>query len=264
MVLSLLYGCESNRTYGFDVKGGIEDRDSLERIHVVKVNTTKEQKESGAIRIEQIEDTAMGLSAQAGLASRAKEINHVLTKHERNLDQIFNFRDMVIGTHVMPPVLVEGRDTLNLTDETTIRLADRSYQIVQQAHFVTNPPTWRDYLWMGYSTPTMPHTSLLPKNTLERAHWQKAVIQGWRQGIKQADLIYQENLARLERDFIGMALYRKLLTQHMVSPPYVSSATLGVTGSKDKLRVNDTVLRITALPQMQVDSRDWRTVVNHG
>jgi len=47
----------------------------------------------------------------------------------------------------------------------------------------------------------------------------------------------------------------------MVSPPYVSNLDLGVTGDASEMHIDDRVLRITALPQLNVNSKEWRAAV---
>ena len=58
-----------------------------------------------------------------------------------------------------------------------------------------------------------------------------------------------------------MLLYRKLLQEKMVSPPYVSKTNLGVTGNGSDMRINDQVLRIAELPKLQTDSNNWQAIV---
>ncbi|MCW5589619.1 MAG: type IV secretory system conjugative DNA transfer family protein [Legionellales bacterium] len=81
------------------------------------------------------------------------------------------------------------------------------------------------------------------------------------QGIKQANMIYNDNLNRLQRDYRGMVLYRKLLAENMVSLPYVAQTDLGITNENGEMRVNDQVLRITALPNLQSNSQTWNPVI---
>ena len=59
-----------------------------------------------------------------------------------------------------------------------------------------------------------------------------------------------------------MILYRKLLAMNMVSPPYVSHTDLGVTGDASEIHIDDRVLRITALPALNVNSEQWRAAVS--
>ncbi len=212
------------------------------------------------IRSKALEDTAMSLGAQGGLAFAAGEINKRLEKDRWYLDTIYNFNGMMLSHGVLPPILAESSNNLNLADENTLRISDKTYQIIQQARFATVPPNWRNYIWLHYSKPELPDKVLLPRNSEERKAWRAAVQAGWEKGIEQAYSIFQQNLARLKRDYNGMILYRKLLQQHMVSAPFVSRAELGVTGDGNNMHVNDQVLRITAHPQLQTDTKNWRAI----
>jgi defect-in-organelle-trafficking protein DotC len=215
---------------------------------------------TSGIRLQALRDTAMSTAARSALAARAVIMNGTLDKQDRDLNAVFNFYSMMLEHNVLPPVLVEGRDSLNLANTETIRVADRTFKIVSQARFVTTVPNWREYLWMDYQVPEVPNNVLLPKNREEKALWDQYTKAGWEQGLRQADMIYAENLARLKRDYAGMVLYRKLLAQKMVSPPFVSKTELGVTGGGSDMRVNDQVLRITALPQLRPESKTWKAV----
>lgn len=259
--LVLLSGCSSvSQTQG--------DTDSLENLQKLsapapKVDTNPNPAEQiNAMREEALKDVAMSVGAQSGLHWRAEKINKTLKEHSKQLDITYDFNQLILAKNVLPPVLTEARQTLNLDSPDTIRLADQTYQIVSQAKFVTTPPTWRDYLWMDYPQPPIPDKGILPHNNLEKKAWEKLARQGWEEGIRQADIIYSENLSRLERDYKGMGLYRKLHTQNIVSAPFVATTELGVTGGGSNLNVNDKVLKITALPALQTNSKRWRPVIN--
>lgn len=217
--------------------------------------------ETSALRTKALEDTAMGLGAQGGLASASNEINAYLQKDKWYLETLFNFNGMILSHGILPPVLAEGDNSLNLADPSTIRVADKTYKIIQQARFATTPPNWRDYLWMTYSTPEIPNKVLLPRNAEEQKTWAKAIKLGWGKGIDQAHNIFQQNLARLKRDYQGMILYRKLLQQNMISAPFVSRTELGITGDGNDMRVNDQVLRITEMPKLQTSGNNWKAIV---
>lgn len=214
------------------------------------------------IRKTAIRETALSLGARAGLAKRSTQIDAQLEQQQRRLDKVFDFNMLMLPQNVVPPVLVQGRDTLNIADGRSLRLADRMYRIITQAHFVTTPPHWRDYLWMNFKAPEQPDNSLMPKNKQERAMWNYYVKEGWQKGIHQGNTIFADNLARLKQTFNGMVLYRTLLAQHMVSRPFVAKTDLGVTGDGSHININDQVLRITALPQLQVDSEQWKAAVS--
>jgi len=217
--------------------------------------------EMNQIRIKALEDTAMSLGAQGGLAWASSAINERLLRDKRSLENLYNFNGMMLSHGVLPPVLEAGDFSLNLADTTTIRVADKTYKIVEQARFATVPPNWRDYLWMSYSKPELPRKFLLPRTAEERKIWVQSIHTGWDKGVLQAYNIFHQSLARLRRDYNGMIIYRKLLQQKMISAPFVSRTELGVTGDGTDMRVNDQVLRITELPQLQTESGNWNAVV---
>ncbi|MDX2346663.1 MAG: type IV secretion system DotC family protein [Legionella sp.] len=215
----------------------------------------------GKIRSMALRETALSLGAQSGLAARAKSIDDQLVQQTRHLDTIFDFKSLILDHNVLPPVLLQGNNSLNLASGHALRVADRTYKLTKQARFITTPPNWRQYLWMDYHKPEEPHVSMLPTTKEERQVWCYFVEQGWQNGIDQADTILNENIARIKEDFSGMILYRKLLAMNMVSAPYVSHTDLGVTGNGNELFIDDRVLRITALPALNVRSDEWRAAV---
>lgn len=233
----------------------------LENIQQEETPHTSSEGELSGLRIKALEDTAMSLGAQGGLAWASEKINARLEKDRWYLETIYNFNGMMLSHGVLPPVLEEGDNSLNLADPNTIRISDKTYKIVAQARFATTPPNWRDYLWLTYTKPEMPSKFLLPHTSDEQKIWKKSIKLGWEKGIEQAYSIFQQSLATLRRDYRGMLLYRKLLQEKMVSPPYVSKTNLGVTGNGSDMRINDQVLRITELPKLQTDSNNWRAIV---
>jgi defect-in-organelle-trafficking protein DotC len=244
----------------------IGDTDSLVGLKAMayaqKPSAKKSTKaQTGKIREMALRETALSLGAQAGLAWRAKYIDDQLVKQTRNLDTIYDFNAITLEHNVLPPVLLEGRHTLNLADTQTIRISDRTYKVSKQARFITTPPDWRQYLWLDYKKPDYPHITLLPSTPEERQIWCYYIDKGWQNGVDQANTIIEENIARIKEDFTGMILYRKLLSMNMVSPPYVSNTDLGVTGDGDEIRIDDRVLRITALPALNINSEEWRAAV---
>ncbi|KTD58493.1 defect in organelle trafficking lipoprotein DotC [Legionella sainthelensi] len=257
VVLSaLLLACTSSKYMG--------DTGSLAGIQAM-ANVNKNQRNKklkGKFRQMAIKETALSLGAQGGLAWRAKVIDEHLIRQSRRLDAIYDFNSLTLEHNILPPVLLEGRNTLNLADTQTIRISDRTYKVAKQAHFVTTPPTWRQYLWLDYVKPEYPNYTLLPKTKVEKKIWCIYAAKGWRQGVDQANTILEENIARIKEDFGGMILYRKLLAMNMVSPPYVSHTDLGVTGDASEIHIDDRVLRITALPALNVNSEQWRAAVS--
>lgn len=257
-ITSLLSACGTSHQQTIDTTN-LNELQNLKAPPIV--NGEAGNVDSSQIRFKALEDTALSLGAQGGLANASEEINTNLEKDKKHLELIFNFNGMMLSHGVLPPVLVQGDDSLNLSDPDTIRISDKTYKIVQQAKFVTTPPNWRDYLWLSFEKPEVPNKILLPETPEERHVWRRSIHVGWEKGTQQAYDIFQQNLARLKRDYQGMILYRKLLQQNIISAPYVSKTELGVTGDGEDMRVNDQVLRITEHPMLQTQTDRWRAIV---
>ena len=213
------------------------------------------------IRLKALKEAATELGARGALAWRSLQIDQSLKKQARYLDHVFDFNQLLINGNVLPPVITQGDDSLNVDNPEAIRAASKIYRIVSPARFASTPPTWRDYLWMNYAKPTLPDRSLLPQTQAEANVWNSYLKQGWRQGLRQADAIFSVNLNRLKRDYNGIALYRKLLQQRMISAPFIAHTNLGVTGDSHEIRINDRVSRITDQSKLQPDSLQWRPVI---
>lgn len=208
-------------------------------------------------RLKFVGEAATEYGAQGGLAWRSKQLNAATNSKHQVLDDIYRFDQLMLAHHVVPPVLAESQDSMQLNGPDTIRLAAHTYRITQPAHFNTVNITWRNYLNMQYPTPSLPNESLLPRSPEEIAIWDKAIVQGWHHGIAQADAIFRNQLAHLQQDFTGMSLYHTLLAQHIVSSPFVSTTKLGITGNGDQIRVSDKILRITAISQLNPHGNAW-------
>lgn len=210
------------------------------------------------LRLQALKASAMSYGTQAGFARRNYEIEQTVQGRTGELNRIYDFCGLMLDRNVVPPVLVESRNTLQATGSDLLRISDATFQIVAQAHFSTACPSWRDYLIRSATfRADGVEIALTPRDDAERRYWQTQVAAGWKVGVDQADQVFAANLARLERDYKGMVLYRSLLTRKMVSKPYVAQSDLGVTGDGTKISINDRILRITALPQLDVRSEKW-------
>jgi defect-in-organelle-trafficking protein DotC len=253
ITIMLLSGCASPA-----INAGTGSLTQLEHIgvrshlHGYAVNT---------IRFTALKDIALSLGAQAGLAWRARQIDFILNRDDKKLYRAYDFYSMLLDHNIIPPVLVEADSPLSLDGPDTIRLAQKIYKIKRQAHFVTAPPTWRDYLWMDFRQPGVPDNTLLPRNRTEQKIWDHYVTMGWFNGIQQANSIFHADLSRLNQDYKGMILYRKLFSENMVSAPFVAKTDLGITGNSSHMTIGDQILRITALPQLNLEGQTWKPAI---
>ena len=231
------------------------------------VNTASLPATSGSVnrvRTDALSEAATTLGARGALAWRSQQIDQALSKQSSYLDQVFNFSQLIIKNSVLPPVLEESNNNVNVASTKSIRMASKTYKIVSPARFVSTPPNWRNYLMMNYKKPDMPDRTLLPTTKAEAEIWNKSIREGWKQGLTQANTIFARNLARLKRDYNGIVLYRKLLAQNMVSAPYIAKAELGVTGDGTEIRINDRVIRITKDSSLNPNSQSWNPVIVPG
>jgi defect in organelle trafficking protein DotC len=232
---------------------------TLEAVQAVQIQRIEPGNLARDLRRNSVRDAALSMGARAGLARRMYEIRLITDREISKLDAIWNFRPLMVGDNVVPPVLAEARDPFKQDGGEIIRTADRSYRILAQAHFSSTPPHWREYLIRDFTVSLdPPHPSLLPKDEAEKTLWEQSVAEGWKEGRNQADQIFERDLNRLKRDYEGMILYRVLLRSNMVSLPYVAKSTLGVTGDRETLHINDSVLRITALPEFNREPSEWK------
>ena len=219
---------------------------------------------AGALR-----DTALALGARGGLAFRTWQINNMLDGKSESLDDIYQFRRMMIvapsGSMVSPPVVVEVSQAYTVADDgQSATAADKVYRILKPGKLVTASPDWRSYLVRQWEAPEPPPAQLLPKTRVQQEAWQKWVAEGWDNGIKQAEEIFQADLSRVARDMEGMARYRNLVAQGIITELYLAEGDRGITGGGDEMRIGDRTVRITSPAEFNGRSGDWAPVLIRG
>jgi defect-in-organelle-trafficking protein DotC len=135
-------------------------------------------------------------------------------------------------------------------------VADIVYQITNQSRIVSAPRNWQQYLERDWEVVAPPPDILLPESPQEREAWIRWVTEGWEQGIKQADEIFQSDLDLLVADFEGMVRYRRLLAEGKVTAPYATLVDRGVTSSEVQANIGNRSLNITT--QLRVGDRAVR------
>lgn len=214
-----------------------------------------------SFRVEAIKEAALGLGARGGLFQRTQVINKALKQVARKLDVVYNFGALMINGRVVPPVLLEARDLYSQSGNETIRLAGTSYKVESQARFSSRPPHWRDYLYVDYEDVKMPSNILMPRNDDERVVWKKAIAEGWKAGVSQADSIFDLNLNRLNRDFNGMTKYHVLAYKGMITLPVVAAQSMPINRTGATMYLDETLLRITVLPDFKMDMNSWLPLI---
>lgn len=237
---------------------------SVDDIANLSVDTVPAAAAITPIRANELCETALPLGSHKGLADRSAALIAELEARATRLDTLYRFGALIAKNGVLPPVITEARDAIEATTDQ-IRRADAMYKIVVPARFVTLPPSWRDYLFVGLrikaQTDALPFSAMLPKTSAERAYWKEQVELGYAQGKALADQILETNLARLNRDYTGMLRYSELLNRGMVSEPEIAVAPRIVSGDRNHIDVGDTLYRVTDHGGFVTDPAKWQASV---
>lgn len=210
-----------------------------------------------AVRYDSIHQMALKFGAQSGLAWQSDNISSILSAHRKRLASVYDFRGLLIDAHILPPILQETRQDINLdASENMMRISDMTVEMIQEAKFVTTAPLWHEYVQLGHSAPMLPQVSLLPQNVEERDIWDKSVLDGWLMGVEQANDIFMSGIYRLNRDFTGIVLFHRFYEQGLVSRPYASTTEMGVTGDERKVVVGDQVVRMSQQARLLTQESD--------
>lgn len=244
------------------VVGG-EPPPSLETLQAARPGFTPGKGLTGP-RAMALQQAALSYGARGGLAARSFAINEMLRRYQSQLDQVFNFRGLVLSvnggqTMMRPPVVTEAQLAFALgAGGQSASESGHIYEITREAQLTSAPPNWRTYLVRTWVSPTPPPDDLRPRTRQEVQYWNLWVAQGWADGEKQAVEIFLSDLSRLQRDIIGMARYRVLLRAGLVEQPRVAFARSTVKGGRDLMKIDNTTVRITDQPGLNPNPRRWR------
>ncbi|QYY33644.1 type IV secretory system conjugative DNA transfer family protein (plasmid) [Cupriavidus pinatubonensis] len=202
------------------------------------------------VRTAALRATAQAVGTQTGMIERAQEIGRVIDRRQADLDRNFRFGDLVMGQGVLPPVIIKTENA-RTTTKNAMRVAGAVYKISEPARFQSGSPSWRDWLLMGLPTademPALPtNEQLLPRDNEERKFWDQQVKAAYEDGRRQAQEIFDNNLANLKQVYIGMRTFYDLYQRGMVSLPEIAR-TQDIVNRDDPntIVVGDTLFRIT-------------------
>ncbi len=219
--------------------------------------------EAQKARAQAIYDTALSVGIKTGLAFQLHNVDAAVSVESRDLDLIYDFSGLMIRQRVVPPVITEARNLYNQDGDYAVRLSGAYYRIERQARFASVAPNWREYL--NFPKMTVEKSSLLtllaPRNDEERAVWREAVKTGWDQGVEQANLMLTQAMDRLNRDFSGMSRFHSFVVAGKVSMPVIAGEDIPLTKSAGAMAVDETLLRLTALPDFNSHAEKWQGLV---
>jgi hypothetical protein len=206
------------------------------------------------MRPSAIREAAQLVTLQTAVAWRYKRLLEYVESYSGIMDTAFNFSPLLM-THgdalIMPPVLTRAGASMRIEKPDTATSSKTSYELLAPARYVPAAPHWREFLMTdGFPAPEKPNPAVMPKDDKERAIWRTAVREAWAQGVKEADQLFADNVARMAREYRGVMLYHLLTAQHLLSKVGTASADLGMKTSDggNKLHIGQKVYRLTARP----------------
>lgn len=249
------------------VAAELEEPPSLGDLQSIEKENVFDPDDEGAlpfdIRAEALKEAAISYGARGGLAWRTYHIRQELDRRATYMDKVFDFNQLLIpapsGLLIEPPVVSQAVNAMIINGGgREAAVADKVINITKNASIVSTGKSWRNYLEREWGNVTPPPDILRPNNAEERQKWNKWVEKGWKQGVEQADEIFQLDLNQLTADYRGMVRYRMLLAQGMISPPYALQVYRGVTGGGNEMRVGDRAVEITGMPELVPSAETWQ------
>lgn len=212
-------------------------------------------------RAKAVHDAALSVGLKAGMAWQLRNIDSVITSMARDLDQVYDFGALMINQRVVPAVITESRNVYNQEGDYAVRLSGAFYKIERQARLSSVPPSWREYLSFPRGVASIPTNVLAVRDGNERIVWEQAVKSGWSQGVEQANLMLTQSMDRLNRDFGGMSRFHRFVIEGKVSLPAIATEDIPVSHSGATMAVDETLLRITTLPEFNSKLGAWKGLV---
>ena len=212
------------------------------------------------IRLRAIRQEGLRVGAQTGLAQRYEMIVSFLKTIEPKLNVTYNFNGFLKDGRLLVPSLVKVENSFTIDNAAGTATETRvSYTVEEEASIVSTAPTWRDYLWREYAYPEPPHKSLLPRSDDEAEAWKRALREGWRSGVHQADESFQDNMARLTLAVEGRHLYTTLESQRVISPAALQINSSRVTFNGRTMNVGETLYSV-GQPVEYRGSQEWKPI----
>ncbi len=231
----------------------LSDVKNLRRVRAHK-RTAKEEARYNAIR-----DAAQEYGLQAGQAFAGKLIHDRLQYRSTALAQTYDFNAVLLkdpssAKTLLPPVISERDKTWELSDDgQSLRTADATYTIESDVTFADDAPLWHTYLYRSYEKPQLPSDDMLPENSDEQATWDRYVTDAYNRGVRQAIDTLRDDMRRLNHDYIGMWRYHWLLAEGRITSQYVAVDRMGITGSDQRVNMNEQQYHIAVRPKMNFD-----------
>ncbi len=210
------------------------------------------------LRLQAVKEAAEILGTEAGYQYRYGIILNSVETIMANLDQIYNFDAYLMHRGKVLPAIISEGGPAERKENLTLSFAKKTFQIIQDSELILTKPNWRVYLKKPKNKPFDIHSSLYPLTPQEVEVWEEAVIKGWKNGIDQADHVFEISLNKLTRDIIGLINFKTLALQNIVSKPLLATGVSDVEISEagKKLQIGKALYRLVNYSEFK-DSNTW-------
>jgi hypothetical protein len=216
-------------------------------------------------KLHSIRQSALSLGMRAGfnrgIWCEEAEIRH----NAARLDRMFDFRSLLFdagGGYMFEPGIVTEQHNVGVVSEDGTRaasVADR-VELVSREHLVRGPRSWRQYLLGVDITPLAPEAPENRPTDDMRDQWNAWVAEGWRRGLAQASENVDVMWNMLERDYLGMIGYRRMLLEGKLRHPRAVITDRGVTGGGDHLQIDDVEVDIARRGSLEGNTTRWHAL----
>mgnify|MGYP005840709543 CR=1 FL=1 len=222
--------------------------------------------EGESFRNQSIENAFYTYSFQKTVFSKYRELLSDVEPFSDTLDEIFNFKKFVYDNKMLPPIVEESNDYLGKQSNNSMVKTTKRWKIVKDARVVINVPTWRDYFLENVTgEPNEISNALIPKTGQEKKYAEKGRDKGTIDGEAYAVTIFQTNLDKLKKDYLGMITYKKLELQNIVGKPVLAmSKEPFIYSNKNKELMVDTNRYLITQESSFQRHEDWKPVVPDG
>lgn len=202
------------------------------------------------------------MGATNGYKQEVERLYAEVNQYGDYFDRTFSFTNLVLSEGILPPVIVSTEKMVSYRKDER-QMSARVFRTVQDAILIESNPSWRDYLNLQAPDPEKP-SNHLKKLIEENADlWLKGVKDGWIEGVKTGRVAMDVAIHELQRDFMGMQLFRMLWLAGMVEPPQVVTRKDHVQGggiNSNEMQVGVKRTVITQPAYLVPDTEKWRAL----
>jgi defect-in-organelle-trafficking protein DotC len=262
----LASGCSVNIERDALVQDGKQAAEAKSERAVPDNGKTELQLNGQSLREQAIENNYYAYYFQKTVYESYHDILNQIEPMSGTLNEIFNFGQLAYEGKMLPPIIEESFDYLGVQNEKSMVKTERRWKIIKDAKVIATVPVWQDYLFSGMKVePNKLNPTLEPKTDEEIAASQKGKERGIKEGKDYVVALFNANLARLSKDFLGMLTYKKLEVQGIVKPPIlaVSDEPFVYTNGNKEVSVGTQRYLITQDSSFQSHNQ-WKPIVSSG